>query len=206
MKKSRKSKKYKIKLSIPAQIIALIGILVIYLVNFSGIFNIQNIIVLEENQATKNSNIQNLLLDIHKKNLILTKSENIKTRITQPVSSNKQSQNQQNLPKHTPESTLINSKPLPLSTTPKPQTVFIQSTKQVIENQSDKPINLPELLIPHDNLMEGIQVITTDKIQYMVDAFNYFYKKKLKLISNKLNIYRKPKKFTLYLKQILIYG
>ena len=75
MKKSRKSKKYKIKLSIPAQIIALIGILVIYLVNFRN-FNIQNIIVLEENQATKNSNIQNLLLDIHKK---ISYSQNQKT-------------------------------------------------------------------------------------------------------------------------------
>jgi len=46
----------------------------------------------------------------------------------------------------------------------------------ILETKTEKPIDLPELIVPLDNLMEGMQVITQEKIQFMVDSYNHFKK------------------------------
>ncbi len=174
MKKSRKSKKYKVKLSIPAQILVFISILIIYIINFSGIFNIKHIQVLEQNQVSNNSNIQNLLIDLNKNNLILTKTNNIKTRIT-----NQYPQiNNLKITKSYPDTLIINFDKFKTLAYVNDKSAangfFTINETGILENQNEKPINLPELLIPQKNLVEGMQVITTEKIQYMVDAYNHF--------------------------------
>jgi len=176
MKKSRRAKKYKIKLALPYQILIFIALLAIYLVNFSGIFLIKNILIFEEGKLTNNSNIENILIDVYKSNLILTNTENIERRIT-----NQYPQiNNLHVSKQVPDTLNINFNKFKtlayINDATSDNGFFTINETGILETKTEKPIDLPELIVPLDNLMEGMQVITQEKIQFMVDSYNHFKK------------------------------
>jgi len=187
---SRKRKKTQIKINTKAQILLIVILAIIYTVFFSNFFKITEVIILESNKISTSNLIQKVTLDIKYQNLLLLKKEIINTRIKNYYPQIKNLK----ISKKFPNTLQINYDKFANLAYLEQQELdtiyFTLNETGVISRSEEKPIELPKIILQGLKLEEGMQVITPQKLNFIVNSINLLKKD---LNTNVKNIVYLPK-------------
>ena len=174
--KKRPRKKNNFKISAKTQLVLAVILLAIYTVFISNLFRIQKINILESNKYQKDSLLNSLTLDVKKQNIILFKKNNLENRIKNHFPQIKNLE----LKKQLPQTLVIKydkfEKLAYLEQTELETSYFTINETGLIEKTDIKPIELPKIILEGIRLEEGMQIITPEKLNFIVDSINHLKK------------------------------
>jgi cell division septal protein FtsQ len=173
---SRKRKKIKVHFSIKSQLILFIILGTIYTAFFSNYFKVQEVIILESNKLSSDNLIQRITLDLKNQNILLLKKDTISTRIKNHYPQIKNLHIKKRLPQ-TIQIHYDKFKNLAfLEQTELETSYFTINETGVITKSQEKPIELPQIILQGLKLEEGMQIVTPQKLTFIVDSINLLKK------------------------------